>query len=372
MLGNILFVLVIIIYGFLVNLLLKPMPGGDYGVGYSFAWLIYLAGFIISTGLLVWNMNLNHCFDWFPTSIMKYRNWLVFLGWISFVFALIWSLEYHTKIIGSEFPQFMTWFIRSRVYFWLPLLLLIPSVYLINVQSLSGFAPFWVKFLIQAGFFVSQIIAIGILYTFGKFWVQQRLNGIQLEKNHKTEKLSDYKATLESIANYNESTTTGLLKFAHPKNDKTQREAATVKIKSFENWEQDLIDILGQKNLEEIYVYDDPTYFVYAFLDGNKMEHPEKFIQPIQSSLKVLNIRVGKSLDDPYNLELGVSDIELVCRVLEEQFKNYAKEFKPAMIKIQETLDIIPPERKNEQHKKSYIETHHKYKLAVNNWLKLN
>lgn len=167
-----------------------------------------------------------------------------------------------------------------------------------------------------------------------------------IRKNHKTEKLSDYKATLESIANYNESTTTGLLKFAHPKNDKTQREAATVKIKSFENWEQDLIDILGQKNLEEIYVYDDPTYFVYAFLDGNKMEHPEKFIQPIQSSLKVLNIRVGKSLDDPYNLELGVSDIELVCRVLEEQFKNYAKEFKPAMIKIQETLDIIPLKEK--------------------------
>ena len=52
MFGNILIVIILISYGCLANLSFKPMPGGDYGVGYSFAWLIYGTGFTISTGLL--------------------------------------------------------------------------------------------------------------------------------------------------------------------------------------------------------------------------------------------------------------------------------------------------------------------------------
>ena len=81
MLGNILFVITLLFFGGLANLLQKPMPGGDYRVGYAYAYLIVGAGFIISTGLLAWNMNVNHCFDW----ILRYRNWLVFVGWVAFV-----------------------------------------------------------------------------------------------------------------------------------------------------------------------------------------------------------------------------------------------------------------------------------------------
>jgi hypothetical protein len=47
MLVNLLILLTLISYGCLANLKLKPTPGGDYGVGYSFALLIYSAGFII-------------------------------------------------------------------------------------------------------------------------------------------------------------------------------------------------------------------------------------------------------------------------------------------------------------------------------------
>jgi hypothetical protein len=66
MIGNILIAIVFIFYGLLTYLMLNPKPGGDYGVGYSFGLLIYGAGFILFTGLLAWNMNLNQSFDWMP------------------------------------------------------------------------------------------------------------------------------------------------------------------------------------------------------------------------------------------------------------------------------------------------------------------
>lgn len=44
MFGNILIVCPLRFYGALVNQTSKPMPAGDYGVGYSFAWImIYTA-----------------------------------------------------------------------------------------------------------------------------------------------------------------------------------------------------------------------------------------------------------------------------------------------------------------------------------------
>lgn len=370
MLGNILIIITLIFYGCLFNLLLKPMPGGDYGVGYSFAYFIYVAGFIISSGLLAWNMNLNHCFDWIPASFLRYRNWLVFLGWLSFVVAIIWSLEYNSKKVENEFPQFMSWFTWSRIYIWLPLLMLIPALYLINVQRLAGFAPLWVKIPIQTGFSVSFLIALVILGTFGAFWVQGRIKMIASKSNWITERLSDYKAELEYINNYKEPTIEGLLKYVDL--DDQRENAAIAKIKSYKNWENDLIEILAKKDLEKIYVYEDNTRYVYAFLDGNKIEHPEKFIQSILSSLKVLNIRVRKSLDDPYDLELGLTDIEVVCRVLETQFKDRATEFRPSLLKLQQALEMVPPERKNKDHIKSYNKEVKKYRLAVKNWLESN
>lgn len=370
MLGNILIVLVVIFYGCLVSLLLKPMPSGDYGVGYSLGYFIYVAGFIIASGLLAWNMNLNHCFDWLPASFLRYRNWLVFLGWISFVVAIIWSLDYNSKWIEGEFPEFMRWFAQSKAYIWLPLLMLIPSLYLINAQRLAGFAPFWIKIPIQTGFSVSFLIALVILGTFGTFWVQGRMKMIASKSTWITERLSFYKAELEFINDYKEPTVKGLLKFVDL--DDQRENAAIAKIKSYKNWENDLIEILAKKDLEKIYVYEDYTRYVYAFLDGNKIEHPEKFIHPIIYSLNVLTIRIRKSLDDPYDLELGLTHLDVVCRVLETQFKDRATEFRPSMLKLQKVLELDPPERKNKDHAKSYSKEVKKYRLAIKDWLESN
>ncbi len=213
MLGNILILTTLVSYGFIANLMLKPKPGGDYGVGYSFALLIYAAGFIISTGLLAWNMNLNHCFDWTAVSFLRYRNWLVFLGWTSFVVAMFWSLEYSSKKVEDAFPAFINWFTWSRIYIWLPLLMLLPALYLLNVQRVPGVAPFWVKTAMQTDFSFSFLITLIIFGIFCKISVQRRIGMFQTRMDWYTERQSAYNTSLEYIKNYNEATITGLLKY---------------------------------------------------------------------------------------------------------------------------------------------------------------
>ncbi|MFN0173220.1 MAG: hypothetical protein ACKVU0_01140 [Saprospiraceae bacterium] len=365
MLGNILIVLTLLFYGFLANLLLKPTPGGDYGVGHAFAWMIYVAGFVISTGLLAWNMNLNHCFDWTPASFLVSRNWLVFLGWITFVMAIIWSLDYHSKWIEGEFPQFMRWFARSKVYFWLPALIFIPALYLLNAQRQAGFAPFWIKIPLLTCFVVSLLIGLGIFYGFVKASVQQRITQYQSAQKEDSSESWSFNKSMEEINNYSEKTIQGLLIYTHREQDKRIRDAAVVKIKSYENWEAELINILEQGDLNAV-------YWVYAYLDGNDIEHPEDFIQPVKHSLERFVPVLQASLKDPNSLHMGYINVEALCRVLDTHFKDSAAIIQPDLVKLQKALDINPPARSDNGNKKWFDETLNASRIAVKNWLESN
>lgn len=372
MLGNILIALTILCYGLLASLMLKGKPAGDYAVGYSFALLIGGAAFALVSGLLAWNMNLNHCFDWASPLFLRYRNWLVFLGWVSFFLAIMWSLEFGGQKIESDTPFLLRCLSWSRIYLLIPLLVLIPSFYLLNVARPEGFAPSWVKICMQAGMGISFAVALVIFGGFAGLWLKGSVNMFQAQRAWLAERNSDYKAQVEYIHNFQEPTIEGLLKYTHPRGDKQLRTLATAKIKSSATWEDELIAILSKKDLERVYVYEDNTRYVYGFLDLNKLDHPEKFIQPIQYSLKVLSNRIRKSVEDAYNLELGLTDVDAVCRVLDAQFKDKASEFRPAMLNLQQALERPAPERKNTEHRKAYEKELKLFRASVKEWLASN
>ena len=154
--------------------------------------------------------------------------------------------------------------------------------------------------------------------------------------------------------------------------DKELRTNAIAKIKTFPKWEDEMIAILTKEGLESIWAYDDYSNYVYSFLDGNKVEHPEKFIEPIKYSLKVFAARAKSDLYDPYNRELWSLNLESFCRALDMQFKEYAKEFRPGMLKLQEVLSVEYPERMHEDSRKRYDKLVKTYRLAVKNWLDAN
>ncbi len=281
MIGNIFLALTLLCYGLLASVLLKTKPGGDYAVGYSYALLFGGAAFAVTSGLLAWNMNLNHCFDWATPLFLRYRNWLVFLGWVSFVIAIMVSLDLGGKKVESGMPFFMQLLSWSRIYILIPLLVLIPSFYLLNVARPEGIAPSWVKICMQTGMAISFVIALVVFGAFVRLWLKDGVNMLLARSSWLSERNSEYKAALEYINNFQEPSIEGLLKFTHPRGDKQLRTLATAKIKSYGNWEDDLIAILTKKDLERVYVYEDNTRFVYGFMDLNLLDHPEKFIQPI-------------------------------------------------------------------------------------------
>ena len=359
MFGNILFVITLIFFGYLANLLQKPMPSGDYSVGYAYAFLIFGAGFIISTGLLAWNMNVSHCFDW----VLRYRNWLVFVGWIAFVTMTFWSLEYH------------------KAFILLHLLVFVPCFYLINAQQVAGFPPTWAKISIQVGFSASLLIALSFLFVIVRMYIQKE---IALNKTVQETKMGNIRKygvknpswvlenSMDQIDRYAEKTVAGLLQYTFNENKYVGkdeagkiRNAAIAKMKSYENWETDLIHILEGKEEGSI-------YNVYGFLDAYKIEHPEKFILPIKNSITWVTSVTQKSIKDPDNLGLGTTNIKALCRVLEAQFKDSAAEFRPSLLTLQQVLDIMPAKRSDTKYTQGFDEILQKSRIAVKNWLDAN
>ena len=361
MFGNILIVLAIIFYAMLANLTQKPMPGGDYGVGYAFAWMVCIAGFGIFTGLSAWNMAYNQCFDWAPATFFLPRNGLVFLGTAAFIVAVVWSQEYRGKWIAGELPEFMRWLVVGKVQYWLPALTFITALYLLNAQRQAGVAPVWVKFSVIAAFSVSILIGLGLFYGYVKASVQR---SAAADQSSSVEFGSD-EYYLQEIQNYSYPTIEGLLTYTHREKSKTLRDAAVAKIKTYADWETQLLNKLDRGEPHEV-------YWVFAFLDGNDVEHPDQFVQPVKRSIGRMTPEVKAILKDPNSLSLGYIHLETICRVLDGHFKDSAAVFRPEMERMQQALQTHAPERTDQQNKQWFEELLQASRVAVKKWLEAN
>ncbi|MCC6726108.1 MAG: hypothetical protein IT258_16495 [Saprospiraceae bacterium] len=363
MFGNILFILTLISYGFLANLSLKPTPGGDYSVGYAFVWMFYAGGFLLFSGLLAWNMNLNHCFDWLPAPFASHRGLTVFIGWGILLLALFWSMEYHTKWNEGEFPFFMRWLALSKVHFWLPIMVFIPALYLINAECPAGFLPNLVKYSWLLGFAASFIMGLGILFAFGKFKVQQRFGHYQAAKSSSNTGDWGFDTAMDAINNYSDTSILNLLTYTHREKDERLRKAAAAKIKTYPDWEAQLIQILEKGELPD-------RYWVYAYMDGNEIVHSDSFVQPVARSLERLIPEIKASLKDPNSLYLGYANIEAICRVLDTHFPNNASDFRASMEQLQQVFAANPPARSNKPNQEWFDETMAASRLALGKWLR--
>lgn len=350
MLGNILIVISLLSYSLLAIFLSKPMPGGDYGVGYAFVFMAYGVFFVISTGLLAWYMNANHCFDW----VMRYRNLIVFVCWAALVTMTFWSLEYH------------------RSFIILHLLIFCLCIYLINDQQSGSYPHTWAKMAMRVCVVTSLVISLISWGASAKYPLLKEVQKINWAIKPLLNYQSDYKATIDKIINFNDTSVIGLLEYAHPEMNKNIREKAIAKIKSYSNLEEQLISTLIDEGLATVWAYNDDSYYVYPYLEGNRVEHPEKFIGPIKYSLKVFATRAANDMNDPYKRELWGLNLESFCRALEFQFKDYAKEFKPGMLNLQNVLAVEYPERIAKEKINRYNKTVKAYRKAVKNWLDAN
>ncbi len=234
--------------------------------------------------------------------------------------------------------------------------MLIPYFILLNSGMRSAVSPNMYKIPLVIGFALGVISSLGLLV--GWFNISEKQRIAQIERSENADK-EIHEGNLKTIAAYKISDPQiTILSFTGRFHDEDVRSAAIAKIKENPNWENELLELL-----------DNEYYFtaVYTFLDGNKVDHPEKFLEPLNRSIFRLASNIETTIQDANNLQSWTFDsygIERLLRALNEQFIGLGTDFRPAIVKIHEALATERPER--------FKKVQFDIQRTVDNWLKTN
>lgn len=337
MLGNILlFFLALCLFG-LFQITSSPAPGGDRGVGYAFAIIFCGGGLAVFSGLLAWYLGRNGMFNWAPL-VPNNRNLLIFAGWVAFLCSVFFSAVFRNEWHPGEFPQWLKWIADSIAVIWLPLLVLLPVAVLINSEKQAAAPDLWVKIPFLIGMGITLLIGAGLL--FGWFRASAKENAARTEYYQQREQ-SQHQQHLDQIAAHQpEDPLVNILSLTGRYHDPEVRNAAVEKVKSRPDWEAELIRLLNETEWQSS---------VYQFIDGNKVPHPELFVEPINRSIRRTAEAIRNSIKDSNNLQewhFEHFSIERLFRAIDEQFSKVpSADFKPAVLELRAALDTPKPER---------------------------
>ena len=232
--------------------------------------------------------------------------------------------------------------------------MLIPYFFLLNAETRASVSPNVYKIPLIIGFALSVIISAGLL--FGWLRISAQRQTAVLESRNERE-IAIRNNHLQTIANH--KTTDPiiyLMALTGRFHDEDIRAAAVAKVKEKPGWEDKLIELLNNEHY-----YTEP----YTFLDGNKVDHPEKFLEPLNNSILYAADEIHELIKDADNLQdwhFEPFNIDRLLRAIDEQFLNKGMDFRPAVLKLQEALNTTPPERfKNVRFKETVL---------VKEWLK--
>ncbi|MFM9951121.1 MAG: hypothetical protein ACKV1O_24515 [Saprospiraceae bacterium] len=346
MTGYIFLVLTFLFYVCLI--FLKPTAGHNDIISGLLLFVFYGIGFISSLMLTI-KVVQHGGFDWVSAQ-SGIRNIIVGIGWIGMTMATLICLDIEAAAQPSELQHFFQWLAKSKSLIWMPLLMLVPYFILLNSNLKASISPNVYKIPLTIGFAISALMVLWLLFL-----------GIKKKDPFDESKLT-YERAIEIIDN-SLSADPNIWHFAARKMDERVRNHALKKIRENKNLEKDMISELNGNNR---------YYGVYAYLDGNKVEHPEQFIEPIKNNIAEFAFEIGSTIQPP---EFGQNnrdedffrnsiDVERLCRVLEEHFKDSSTVFRPNMIEVQKALEKEPLNR--------YVEIRNKYRIAVKNWLEAN
>jgi hypothetical protein len=326
----------LIIIGFTLFNTSKPNLTGDsamgYGLGLAFFGLVFTISSLVLTLCVGWKGGFNWVSDQNTT-----RYLIVGLGWLSMAVATFACAAFKWEWHQGEFPQFLHSLAKSNGQTWIPLLMLVPYFILLNPELRANISPIVYKMPLIIGFALTFIMSMAILFGWLRASAQQQKVQIEQRSEDNKRRHGDH---LKFIAE--QKPTDGILNIlalAGRFHDKDVRDAAVAKIKSHPNWEGELIELLNND-----------YYFsqVYSFIDGNKVEHPEQFLEPLNNSILLMAKDIQKNIKDSNNLQdwhFEHFSIERLFRAIDEQFSNKGMDFRPAVYKLKEALATPKPER---------------------------
>jgi hypothetical protein len=353
MLGNILIVLTALCLFGLINITSVPAPGGDRGVGYAFVMLFFGGGFLVLSGLLTWNMGARDCFDWVQIPGF-HRGLFVFLAWLMFTIAVFAMAVFRSEWHPGELPEYLRWLSKTLAVVWLPILMFVPALLLLNADRTAGIASVWVKTPMLTGLGLSLLIFLGI--AIGYFRAKGQNFNNKAAYDQQRDDATHNKFIDEIAAHKPDDPLVHILALTGRFHDADVREAAVAKVKSRPDWEAELIRLLRETSWDTE---------VYSFIDGNRVDHPELFVEPINISIRRVAEEVKNRIKDADNLQdwhFEHFGIERLFRAIDQQFLLPGADYRPAVLDLRKALDTPKPERFKDV----------KFTLApiVDNWLK--
>lgn len=353
MAGNFLFILITLLLFGLISITASPIPSGDRGMGAGIFLFLCAAGFLLLTGLLAWNLGSRNCFDWVKMADIS-RNGLVFIGWIAFSASTVASAAFKIEWHDGEFPQYLRWLSQAQAAIWLPLLVLVPAFILLNFEREAGYVSDFVKIPMMTGFMLSVLMGLGLLFGLFRANMQQQAAKIEYTKKQNDEQhdkhlawIAEQKPT-DPIVN--------ILSLTGRFHDRDVRDSAVAKVKSHPDWEAELIRLLSETEFDSQ---------VYSFIDGNQVEHPEQFVEPINRSIHRIAGEIKSRIKDSNNLQdwhFEHFSLERLFRAIDEQFSLPGADYRPAVRELREALDTPRPER--------FKDVKFTVTPLVDNWLK--
>lgn len=332
--GKLSFVLAIVFYiGLLFLNYPRPNLSGDNAMGYGLGLAFLGFGFALgSIGLFVGLARVG-VFGVFVQD-QFWKNFLAVILCISFVVTVFFSAALKWDNI-TEAVSFSPWLANMNSLIWFPLLIFLPSFLVLFLGKEPNFAP--AKIFFSAGFLFSLVFTAGLLVDWLVYQSKQQKEMISQIQSQDREQHDRY---LQEIADLDSTQSIlGILALTGKYHDAEVREAAVAKIKSRPDWESELIGILVSE-----YNY----HYAYDFLDGNNVDNPALFTEPVRLSILQMAANIRTAIPNADNLQDWSFDhfgMERLLRVVDGQLAGQGMDFYPAILEVRKALDTAPPDR---------------------------
>lgn len=318
-LGNILLLLSLFAAGYLFKMtFLQKMPGGDYGVGYSWVLLFLIAFFWICLALVAMIVGYTGGFSWL--SLGRFGS----SGMLIMCFLIVFSGV--TSGMEGSLRNFSVLAPVNAVI--TPLILMLSFAVLLNEGLKTNIPPTLVKWGLTGIFAVNSLV-LGTMLV-GKIASKASLILPRSENN-----LSNFElGILAQIDSCDPGKgITSLFLYAGDNQPRPIREKAQLKIKSKPDWQEDLYHALEGNDT------DNAMRFLLAIEVDDKPRFAEGVYQGILSQAKLVRARYH-NCSHPSHVYDGMFAFEVDrCLQIVEKFKNEGVDFKPAMQELRTALD---------------------------------
>jgi hypothetical protein len=358
MFGNLLFGLTTLTYiALTIFNLQKVNATGDRLVGWGIIAFVILAFYVVFSLSLTISIAAKGGFNWLSNS-ESLRNTAIGMLWLGMVAGVVFCTMIRPEWNTDPSTGVVRW-LSFPVYFgatWLPLLMLFPYAILLNAEWRDTYLPSLYKIPLVTGgaFGLLIVMAPTIIMTLGIKIPQKEIDISEVP----------FKNAMNTLNG--ETSIKELLKFSLD-NDERVRIAALAKIKADQDWEGELIRILEDNGEYSYYSY----YWVYVFLNINKVDHPERFIKPINNTIPAITLGIQEILKKSFRETSSFTylNVDALCRVLDTQFKDSSAAFRPNMLKLQTVIESPHVKREGDIDTPEFVKMRNKYQLAVKNWL---